>query len=392
MNMTISPSPAFHSTGEQHRALRNTLALIMAGGRGTRLEGLTAAHSKPAVPFGGKFRIIDFALSNCINSGIRRIGVLTQYKAHSLLRHLQMGWNFLRGDLGEFVELVPAQQRIKENSWYAGTADAVYQNLDIIRAHAPSHVLILAGDHIYKMDYARMLAQHIASGAQLTIGCIDVPVAEARAFGVMDVDEEGRIRAFAEKPNAPRTLPGRPDTALASMGIYVFDTLFLLEELSRDAAREDSDHDFGKNIIPDAIGANRVFAFPFTDECRHEPAYWRDVGTVDAYWRANLELTVQRPPLDLYDPEWPIWTHQAQLPPARFIAGYDGMRGTTDEALVAGGCVISGAEVRRCSRARRWIPAPASSNPWCCRAHASVTVAGCAERSLRKTAKFRKAP
>ncbi len=328
------------------RLTKDTLALIMAGGRGSRLAGLTISHAKPAVPFGGKFRIIDFPLSNCINSGIRRISVLTQYKAHSLLRHLQMGWGFLRGEFGEFVELVPAQQRVDESSWYAGTADAVFQNLDIIRAHAPKYVLILAGDHIYKMDYGRMLAQHVASNAQITVGCIEVPCEEARAFGVMSVDEDLRICSFVEKPDQPESMSGKPGIALASMGIYVFDTLFLLEQLARDAAQKDSAHDFGRNIIPGAIGANRVFAHPFRDATTQQQAYWRDVGTVDAYWQANMELTNVMPALNLYDSDWPIWTYQAQVAPAKFVVDADEQRGMAVDSLVAGGCIVSGASIR----------------------------------------------
>jgi glucose-1-phosphate adenylyltransferase len=330
------------------RLTKDTLALVMAGGRGSRLGPLTDWRAKPAVPFGGKFRIIDFALSNCINSGIRRVGVLTQYMAHPLIRHMQTGWAFLRGEFGEFCELLPAQQRTDEHAWYGGTADAVYQNIDIIRAHAPAHVLILAGDHIYKMDYGRMLAQHVDSGAQITVGCIEVPRSEASAFGVMQVDAEGRIRKFAEKPKHPEAMPGKPDAALASMGIYVFDTAFLLELLQRDAANELSSHDFGKDIIPGAIGSGGVYACALRDVHAHErQGYWRDVGTVDSYWAANLELTHVMPELNLYDEDWPIWTAAVQAPPAKFVFDQEGQRGIAADSLVSGGCIVSGAEVRR---------------------------------------------
>lgn len=326
------------------RLTQNTLALILAGGRGSRLKHLTLWRAKPAVPFGGKFRIIDFPLSNCLNSGIRRIAVLTQYKAHSLIRHIQQGWGFLRAELGEFVELVPAQQRVK-TSWYTGTADAVFQNLDIIRNHRPEYVLVLAGDHIYKMDYGPMLAYHVAKGADLTIGAIEVPVERATAFGVMAVDHDWRVTSFAEKPEHPAPLPGRSDTALASMGIYIFNTLFLYEQLIRDSDTTSSTHDFGKDIIPRAIDKYRVVAYPFRDE-EGEQAYWRDVGTVDAFWEANMELIGVSPELNLYDTTWPIWTYQAQLPPAKFVFDDDDRRGMAVDSMVSGGCIISGAMVR----------------------------------------------
>jgi glucose-1-phosphate adenylyltransferase len=299
------------------------------------------------VPFGGKFRIIDFTLSNCINSGIRRICVLTQYKAHSLIRHIQQGWGFLRGEFGEFVELLPAQQRIASSSWYQGTADAVYQNLDILRSHAPEYVLILAGDHIYKMDYGPMLAWHVENEADLTIGCIEVPIEQARAFGVMTVDGDGRIIRFAEKPDHPEPVPGRPDKVLASMGIYVFNTAFLYEQLIRDADSPYSTHDFGKEIIPSVIGRYRVIAYPFRDVQSGEQGYWRDVGTVDAFWEANLELTEVTPLLNLYDASWPIWTYQEQLPPAKFVFDDADRRGMAVDSMVSGGCIISGAYLRR---------------------------------------------
>lgn len=327
------------------RLTRDTLALILAGGRGTRLKQLTDWRAKPAVPFGGKFRIIDFPLSNCVNSGIRQVGVLTQYKAHSLIRHIQRGWGFLRGELGEFVEVLPAQQRI-ETSWYQGTADAVLQNLDIIRSHAPSYVLVLAGDHVYKMDYGTMLAAHVESGADVTVGCIEVPVAEASAFGVMNVADDGRVREFDEKPANPPSMPGKPGIALASMGIYVFNTDVLCRELINDSKRSDSAHDFGRDIIPSMLDRMRVFAFPFRDRESGAQAYWRDVGTVDAFWQANLELIDVTPELNLYDSEWPIWTYQEQLPPAKFVFDDDGRRGTAVDSMVAGGCVVSGSVVR----------------------------------------------
>lgn len=338
--MKLQQSPRFISN-----LTRNTLALIMAGGRGARLKHLTQWRAKPAVPFGGKFRIIDFPLSNCINSGIRRIGVLTQYKAHSLILHIQRGWGHLRGEFGEFVELLPAQQRI-ESSWYSGTADSIYQNLDIIRAHAPDYVLILAGDHIYKMDYGDMLAKHVANEADLTVGCIEVPLAQASAFGVMGVEEDMRIRSFVEKPAEPPKMPGHDDLALCSMGIYVFNTDFLFEQLIRDADTPVSTHDFGHDIIPAAIKNYRAYAYPFTNSATGIQSYWRDVGTIDAFWEANLELIGVTPELNLYDDQWPIWTSQEQLPPAKFIFDDDDRRGMAVDSMVSGGCIISGAIVR----------------------------------------------
>lgn len=328
------------------RLTRNTLALILAGGRGSRLKHLTKWRSKPAVPFGGKFRIVDFPLSNCINSGIRRIGVLTQYKAHSLIRHTQKGWGFLRGEFGEFVELWPAQQRIAETAWYAGTADAVFQNLDIIRNHNPDYVLVLAGDHIYKMDYGAMVAQHVESGADMTVGCIEVDLELAKDFGVMSVDDEHRVRSFQEKPEKPEPVPGRDDVALASMGIYVFNRAFLFEQLIKDADTAGSSHDFGKDIIPAVIDKYRVIAYPFRDVRSGDQAYWRDVGTIDAFWEANLELIGVTPPLNLYDESWPIWTYQEQLPPAKFVFDLEDRRGMAVDSMVSGGCVISGSTVR----------------------------------------------
>jgi glucose-1-phosphate adenylyltransferase len=329
------------------RLTRQTLALILAGGRGTRLGPLTDWRAKPAVPFGGKFRIIDFPLSNCINSGIRRIGVLTQYKSHSLIRHIQRGWGFLRGEFHEFIELLPAQQRINETAWYTGTADAIYQNLDIIRHHAPNYVLILAADHVYKMDYGPMLAAHVDRGADITVACIEVPLEGARAFGVMKTDADNRIVSFVEKPALPEPMPGRTDAALASMGIYVFSTRFLMEELLRDAVRSDSSHDFGKDVIPGAIGRAPVFAYPFRDVQKGQLGYWRDVGTVDAFWEANMELLAVTPALNLYDRDWPIWTYQEQLPPAKFVFDDPDRRGVALNSMVSGGCIVSGAQLWR---------------------------------------------
>lgn len=337
--------PEFRTPRFVSRLTRDTLALILAGGSGTRLKGLTQWRAKPAVPFGGKFRIIDFPLSNCFNSGIRRIGVITQYKAHSMIRHVQRGWSFQRTELGEFVELLPAQQRTG-GSWYAGTADAVFQNLDIIRAHNPEYVLILAGDHIYKMDYGPMLAYHVDHEADLTIGCFEVPLETAKAFGVMVVDGEWRVTGFTEKPPQPECIPGRPNEALASMGIYVFNTKFLFEQLVRDAESVGSERDFGKNIIPSVIHNHRVYAYPFRDPITGSQAYWRDVGTVDSYWAANMELIGVTPELNMYDSEWPIWTYQEQLPPAKFVFDDDDRRGQAVDSMVSGGCIISGGSVR----------------------------------------------
>lgn len=336
---------AGHSIRYVSRLTRDTLALILAGGRGSRLQQMTMWRAKPAVPFGGKFRIIDFPLSNCMNSGIRRVGVLTQYKAHSLIQHIQKGWSFLRGEFGEFVELLPAQQRI-ETSWYAGTADAVYQNLDIIRNHDPAYVLILAGDHVYKMDYGPLIAAHVEGGADVTVGCVEVPVAEASAFGVMTVDGNWRVSKFLEKPERPEPIPGRPDVVLASMGIYVFNTGFLYEQLIRDADMSGSKHDFGIDIIPRIIERYRVIAYPFRDPVKGGQAYWRDVGTVDAYWQGNIELIGITPELNLYDQDWPIWTYQEQLPPAKFIFNDEGRRGMAVDSMVSGGNIISGALVQ----------------------------------------------
>jgi len=324
---------------------RNTVALILAGGRGSRLKQMTDWRAKPAVPFGGKFRIIDFPLSNCVNSGIRKIGVLTQYKSDSLIRHIQQGWGFLRGEFGEFVDLLPAQQRIDETSWYQGTADAIYQNIDILRSIAPEYILILAGDHIYKMDYGQMLADHVAKNADLTVGCIEVSLEDATAFGVIGIDEDRRVRAFVEKPENPPVMPGRTHTALASMGIYVFKTEFLFDQLIKDAENPNSSRDFGKDIIPSVIDDHIVNAYPFLDLQSGQQSYWRDVGTLDAYWSANMELIGINPDLNLYDNTWPIWTYQAQTPPAKFVFNDDDRRGEAVDSMVSGGCVISGSKV-----------------------------------------------
>ncbi len=328
------------------RLTSGTLALILAGGRGSRLQQLTSWRSKPATPFGGKFRIIDFALSNCINSGIRRVSVLTQYKAHSLILHVQRGWGFLRGEFGEFVELLPAQQRVR-SAWYQGTADAVFQNLDIIRNHKPEYILILGGDHIYKMDYGPMVAQHVEQQADVTVGCVEVTREEARGFGVVSVDSSNRVLRFSEKPADPEPVPGRPNHALASMGIYVFNPDFLYEQLIKDADTPDSTHDFGNDILPGVIGRYRACGYPFVDVQTSRQSYWRDVGTVDAFWEANMELISVSPELNLYDEEWPIWTYQEQLPPAKFVFDDDDRRGMAVDSMVSGGCIVSGALVRR---------------------------------------------
>lgn len=323
---------------------RGTMAVIMAGGRGQRLADLTNDRAKPATPFGGKYRIIDFTLSNCVNSGIRQVQVLTQYKAHALIQHLHRGWGFLRGELGEFVEIVPAQQQHGE-WWYRGTADAVYQNFNIIDEHSPELVLILAGDHVYKMDYGPMVAFHAQRKADVTVGVVQVPVSQASEFGVMTVDKNNRIVRFTEKPAHPEPMPGRDDIALASMGIYVFETEFLRQRLAEDADKVDSAHDFGRNIIPATIGRNRTFAYPFENVETRAQAYWRDVGTVDAYYEANLELIHVKPELNLYDEDWPIWTYQEQVPSAKFVLDDQGRRGHAINSMVAGGAIVSGAEV-----------------------------------------------
>ncbi|HVF93760.1 MAG TPA: glucose-1-phosphate adenylyltransferase [Sphingomonas sp.] len=330
---------------------RDAMAYVLAGGRGSRLAELTDTRAKPAVYFGGKSRIIDFALSNAINSGIRRIGVATQYKAHSLIRHLQAGWNFLRTERNESFDILPASQRVSEFQWYEGTADAVFQNIDIIESHGPEFMVILAGDHIYKMDYEIMLQQHCDSGADVTVACMEVPRMEAVAFGVMHVDEQDRIVDFVEKPADPPAIPGSPDTALASLGIYVFRTKLLFEQLRRDAAEEGSNRDFGKDIIPWLVKHGTAQAHRFAASCvrsTEEPgAYWRDVGTVDAYWEANLDLTDVVPELDLYDRSWPLWTYAEITPPAKFVHDIDGRRGSAVASLVSGDCIVSGASIHR---------------------------------------------
>jgi glucose-1-phosphate adenylyltransferase len=339
------------SSRVQQRLARRTIALVLAGGRGSRLKQLTDRRAKPAVFFGGKFRIIDFALSNCLNSNIRRIAVLTQYKAHSLLRHLQMGWSFLRPEMNEFLDLLPAQQRLDEATWYRGTADAVYQNFDILRAARPEFFVVLAGDHIYKMDYSNMLADMQARGADCIVACVEVPMSQASEFGVMAVDETMRIVDFLEKPRSPPAMPGKPDHALASMGIYAFSADFLYSELQRDHDDPKSSHDFGKDVIPNLVSRGLASAHRFEDSCVKttpdaEP-YWRDVGTIDAYWAANLDLIRPVPSLDIYDPNWPIWTYQQQLPPAKFIFDDDDRRGVAVDSMVSGGCIISGAQLKR---------------------------------------------
>jgi glucose-1-phosphate adenylyltransferase len=335
----------------QERLARRTIALVLAGGRGSRLHQLTDRRAKPAVFFGGKFRIIDFALSNCLNSNIRRIGVITQYKAHSLLRHLQMGWSFLRPEMNEFLDLLPAQQRTDEATWYRGTADAVFQNFDILRAARPEYFVVLAGDHIYKMDYSNMLADMRSRGADCIVACIEVPIEEADQFGVMAVDESMKIVDFLEKPANPPSVPGKPDRALASMGVYAFSANFLYDELQRDSEDPSSSNDFGKDIIPKLVARGQAVAHRFEDSCvtttpDAEP-YWRDVGTVDAYWAANLDLVMPTPSLDIYDPNWPIWTYQQQLPPAKFVFNDPDRRGMAVDSMVSGGCIVSGAQVSR---------------------------------------------
>ena len=325
---------------------RKTLALVLAGGEGSRLKELTAWRAKPAVPVGGKYRIIDFPLSNCVNSGIRRIGVLTQYKSHSLIRHLQRAWGFMRAEIGEFVEILPAQQRTGKKEWYQGTADALFQNIDIMQRHHPEYVLVLGGDHVYTMDYSEMLLYHVQTGADFTVGSIEVPVSEASDFGIMSVDESMRITRFTEKPANPDSMPGKPGTALVSMGIYVFSKDFLYKTLMEDATNPNSSHDFGKNIVPDNIGRARAMAFPFRNKDGN-PAYWRDVGTLQSYWQTNMELCSIEPELNLYNRDWPIWTYQPQYPPAKFIFDDEGRRGQAIDSLIAGGCILSGARVKR---------------------------------------------
>ena len=330
---------------------REAMAYVLAGGRGTRLHELTDRRAKPAVYFGGKSRIIDFALSNALNSGIRRISVATQYQAHSLIRHLQRGWNFLRTERNESFDVLPASQRVSETQWYEGTADAVFQNMDIIEDYGPRYIVLLAGDHIYKMDYEIMLRQHVDTGADVTIGCLEVPRMEATGFGVMHVDGRDRIVDFVEKPKDPPGIPDKPDYALASMGIYVFETRFLMEQLRRDAATEGSSRDFGKDIIPYIVQHGSAWAHRFPRSCvrstNEENAYWRDVGTVDAYWKANIDLCDVQPQLDLYDRDWPIWTFAEITPPAKFVHDFDGRRGSAVNSLVSGDCIVSGGHLNK---------------------------------------------
>ena len=351
--MPISDSAKIAAANERnlqpHMLVRRTIALVLAGGRGSRLKQLTDRRAKPAVYFGGKFRIIDFALSNCVNSGIRRIGVITQYKSHSLLRHLQRGWSFLRAELNEMVDLLPAQQRVNEEHWYRGTADAIYQNLDIIRSSKPEYVVVLAGDHVYKMDYSLMLKDHVDSGVGCTVGCIEVPRAEASAFGVMAVDADRHIIAFQEKPADPPAMPGNDQLSLASMGIYIFNAKYLYALLEEDIADPQSSHDFGKDVIPRVVREGRALAHPFSMSCVSSTPeanpYWRDVGTIDAFWAANLDLASVTPELDIYDTIWPIWTSQLQLPPAKFVQDADGKHGQAINTMVSGGCIVSGSVV-----------------------------------------------
>lgn len=326
------------------RVIRETLAVVMAGGRGTRLNRLTARHSKPAVPFGGKYRIIDFTLSNCMNSGIHKISILTQYRAHSLIRHVERAWSFFRDEFGEFIELLPAQERFESSSWYLGTADSVYQNLDIIQDHRSSYILVLAGDHVYKMDYGVIMAAHIENEADVTVGCVDVALKDAHHFGLIQTDGDGRIIGFQEKPEDPKPKPGQDDVALASMGIYVFSIDYLIDILERDAQSATSSHDFGKDIIPTIYQDHRVFVSQLDVES-NDYGYWRDVGTVYSYWQANLELIGVTPPLNLYDQDWPIRSHQAQLPPAKFVFDDDDRRGMAVDSMISAGCIVSGSKV-----------------------------------------------
>ncbi|WP_424988260.1 glucose-1-phosphate adenylyltransferase [Microbulbifer sp. S227A] len=337
---------------ESQRLAAQTMAFVLAGGRGSRLYELTDRRAKPAMYFGGKTRIIDFALSNAVNSGIRRIGVATQYKAHSLIRHLQRGWSFFRAERNESLDILPASQRLDQENWYRGTADAVWQNKDIIEGYGPKFIVVLAGDHIYKQDYSRMIQHHVESGADVTVGCIEVPRNEASGFGVMKVDASDTILDFVEKPADPPAMPGHPDLALASMGIYVFETGFLMDLLAQDAANPDSTQDFGSDLIPSIVKNGKAVAHPFSRSCvrtglEKEP-YWRDVGTVDAFWRANIDLTDFVPELDLFDTEWPIWTYSELTPPAKFIHNEEGRRGLAVSSMVSGGCIISGSSLERC--------------------------------------------
>jgi glucose-1-phosphate adenylyltransferase len=343
----MSKAPKRTSSGRYvSRLTSGALAVVMAGGRGERLHDLTAHRCKPATPFAGKFRIIDFVLSNCVNSGIRQIFVMTQYKGQSLIQHVQRGWSYLRGEFGEFIDVVPAQQQIG-TQWYQGTADCVYQNLDLIRSHRPRYVLVLAGDHIYKMDYGPMIAAHVETGADITVGVVQVPLTKAREFGVLSVTDLNRVTRFDEKPASPDPMPGNPEMALASMGIYVFNMRLLDQLLTEDAEDGDSAHDFGRNVIPSAVERLQVYAYPFSDVRTRAQYYWRDVGTVDAFYEANIELVHIAPELNLYDEQWPIWTYQSHQPPAKFVLDEDERRGIAINSMVSGGCIISGARVEQ---------------------------------------------
>ncbi|WP_323765519.1 glucose-1-phosphate adenylyltransferase [Marinovum sp.] len=339
-------------TEPRHILAQQTMAYVLAGGRGSRLKEMTDIRAKPAVYFGGKTRIIDFALSNAVNSGIRRIGVATQYKAHSLIRHLQRGWSFFRAERNESLDILPASQQMGADNWYEGTADAVTQNISVLRGYGPKYILVLAGDHIYKQDYSVMIEQHVRTGAKVTVGCIEVPRDEAKAFGVMGVDESDKILEFVEKPENPPAMPGDESRSLASMGIYVFEAEYLYSLLEKDAADESSSHDFGHDIIPDIVAQGGAYAHPFGRSCvmsgLEDTPYWRDVGTIDAYWQANIDLTDFRPELDLYSHDWPIWTYSELVPPAKFIHNEEGRRGSATSSMVAGGCIISGSALDRC--------------------------------------------
>ncbi len=333
-------------------ALRSTIAFVLAGGRGSRLYDLTADRAKPAVYFAGKFRIIDFPLSNCINSGIRKVVVPTQYKAHDLIQHVYRTWGFLRYELGEYVSALPAQQQVDESTWYRGTSDAVWQNKDIIKNSNAEYILILAGDHIYKQDYSKMLYQHIQRGADVSVSCIEVAQNEADRFGVIEIDKESRIIGFEEKPSSPKSMPDKKGTSLISMGIYIFNKQFLIDILDRDTLSDDkTDYDFGKNIIPSCIDKSNIYAHKFIDSCVgsviNDTPYWRDVGTVDSYWETNMDLTNVTPELNIYDDSWPIWTHQAQRPSAKFIFNDDDRRGYAVDSLVSGGVIVSGSKISR---------------------------------------------
>ncbi len=337
---------------DRRRLANQTMAYVLAGGRGSRLKEMTDVRAKPAVYFGGKTRIVDFALSNAVNSGIRRIGVATQYKAHSLIRHLQRGWSFFRAERNESLDILPASQQLDEDNWYKGTADAVTQNINILRGYGPKYILVLAGDHIYKQDYSLMIEQHVQSGAKVTVGCIEVPREEAKGFGVMDVDETDKVLSFVEKPADPPPMPSQADMSLASMGIYVFEAEYLYDILEADANSETSSHDFGKDIIPTIVAEGGAMAHPFSRSCvmsgLEDKPYWRDVGTIDAYWQANIDLTDFKPGLDIYATDWPIWTYSELTPPAKFIHNEEGRRGQAVSSMVSGGCIISGSSLYQC--------------------------------------------